>query len=121
MAKDRIGGGTAATLDLVFHALSDSSRRQILEQLAHGDATVGAVARPLPITAPSVSKHLRVLMSAGLVEQTTRGRERWLRLSPEGFRLATTWLIDYQRFWAEGLDHLERLVARLEETKEQGK
>jgi len=101
-------------LDAVFAAMADPSRRMILETLARGEATVGTVARPLPMALPSVSRHVKVLVNAGLVERRVEGREHWLRLSPLGFRAATDWLAHYQQFWSESLDQLERLVIALE-------
>ncbi len=103
-----------AQLDIVFAALADPSRRMILERLAGGEATVGTIARPLPMALPSVSKHVKVLIRAGLVERQVRGREHWLRLTPVGFRSATDWLAGYQQFWTESLDQLGRLVIALE-------
>ena len=105
---------TGEQLDAVFSALADPSRRMILERLAVGEATVGTIARPLPMALPSVSKHVKVLVSAGLVERRVQGREHWLRLTPDGFRSATDWLARYQQFWTESLDQLERLVVALE-------
>lgn len=101
-------------LDAVFAAMADPSRRMILERLTRGEATVGTVARPLPMALPSVSKHIKVLVNAGLVERRVQGREHWLRLSPLGFRTATDWLARYQQFWTESLDQLEKLVTALE-------
>jgi DNA-binding transcriptional ArsR family regulator len=101
-------------LDVVFSALSDPTRRAIIERLARGEATVGTLARPLPMALPSVSKHIKVLANAGLIERRVSGREHWLRLTPDGFRSATDWLTHYHQFWTESMDQLERLVASLE-------
>jgi DNA-binding transcriptional ArsR family regulator len=101
-------------LDAVFSALADPTRRAIIERLTRGEATVGTLARPLPMALPSVSKHIKVLANAGLVERRVTGREHWLRLTPQGFRSATDWLTHHQQFWAQSMDQLERLVASLE-------
>lgn len=100
----------AARLDAVFAALSDRSRRTIVERLASGEATVGTVARPLRMTPPSVSKHVKILERAGLIERRLKGREHWLRLTPQGLKSAAEWVITYDRFWNESLDRLDELI-----------
>jgi DNA-binding transcriptional ArsR family regulator len=99
-------------LTRTFHALADPTRRAILGRLAEGEATVGELAAPFPISAQAVSKHLKVLEEAGLI---TRGRTAQLRpsrLQAAPLREAVTWLEDYRRFWEDGFDRLEvRLAA----------
>ncbi len=97
-------------LDKVFFALSDPGRREILDQLASGPATVGDVGRPLGITGPSVTKHIKVLEDAGLVSREVRGREHWLSIEPDGFRLAVDHLQNYEKFWQMSLDRLRHLL-----------
>jgi DNA-binding transcriptional ArsR family regulator len=97
-------------LTRTFHALADPTRRAILGRLAEGEATVGELAAPFPISAQAVSKHLKVLEQAGLI---TRGRTAQLRpsrLQAAPLRDAVDWLEDYRRFWGAGF---ERLEARL--------
>jgi DNA-binding transcriptional ArsR family regulator len=101
-------------LDLVFSALSDPSRRKILEILADGEATVGTVAAPLEMALPSVSKHVRILERAGLIRREVRGREHWLRPVPEGFASVAAWMEHYNAFWTQSVDRLAALVATLE-------
>lgn len=105
---------TSSRLDQVFSALSDPSRRAIVERLAQGEATVGTVAQPLRMKLPSVSKHIKVLETAGLIEKRLSGREHWLRLTPVGWRSATEWLARYSQFWTDSIDKLEELVEELE-------
>jgi DNA-binding transcriptional ArsR family regulator len=104
-----------ATLDVVFAALSDPSRRAILGRLAAGEATVGEVAVPLHMAAPSVSKHVKTLERAGLVRRRVDGRNHWLALDPSGFREAVDYLRDYERFWEASLGRLHALVRDLDE------
>lgn len=104
---------TVDELDRTFAALADPTRRAILERLRKGEATVGDLAEPFPITVQAVSKHLQVLEHAGLI---TRGRTAQLRPSRlEGAPLkdASDWLERYRRFWEAGFDRLEaRLQAK---------
>ncbi|MEA2431589.1 MAG: hypothetical protein QOF65_1769 [Thermoleophilaceae bacterium] len=97
-------------LSTTFAALADPTRRAILRRLADGEATVGELAAPFPISAQAVSKHLKVLERAGLI---TRGRSAQLRPSRlEGAALkdAADWIERYRRFWESSFDRLgERL------------
>jgi DNA-binding transcriptional ArsR family regulator len=91
-----------------FAALADPTRRAIMARLADGEATVNELAEPFPISLQAVSKHLKVLESAGLI---TRGRSAQLRpsrLEPAPLREAAEWLERYRRFWQESFDELER-------------
>ncbi len=99
-------------LDRVFHALSDPTRRAILDRLAEGEATVGHISGPFPISFAAVSKHLGVLERAGLVTRKARGRERVCRLNPAALADARAWLGFHQRFWAERLDALDAMVGQ---------
>lgn len=95
-------------LSTTFAALADPTRRAILARLADGKATVNELAEPFPISVQAVSKHLRVLEHAGLIE---RGREAQLRPSRlRGAPLgeAAAWLASYRRFWTGRFDRLER-------------
>ena len=102
-------------LTRTFAALADPTRRAILERLAEGEATVGELAEPFPISSQAVSKHLKVLERAGLI---TRGRTAQLRpsrLQAAPLQDAVDWLETYRRFWEDGFDRLE---ARLRATKQ---
>lgn len=104
----------ASELDAVFAALADPARRAIVERLTGGEATVGAVAAPLDMALPSVSKHIKILERAGLVTRRVDGRRHWLRLAPGGFRNAADWFAHHHQFWSESIDRLDALVAELE-------
>lgn len=111
---------TDEKLDAVFSALADPSRRSILLRLAEGEATVGQVAAPLKMAPPSVSKHLKVLETAGLIGRRVEGRTHHLSLKPGALRTASDWLAHYRRFWEEGADRLSNLAAELEAAERRG-
>jgi len=98
-------------LDVVFAALADRTRRAILTALVAGDRTVGELAQPHAMSLAAVSKHLRILVQAGLVEQARNGRVVTCRLIPEGLRAAGIWLQGVGGFDSEDYDALERLLA----------
>jgi len=98
-------------LDRLFAALSDPTRRALLARLAQGEATVGDLAAPLPMSQPAVSRHLAVLEAAGLVVQLRRGASRPRRLRGEGLRLASDWLDAYRLFWDDRFARLDTLLA----------
>ena len=95
------------SLDQTFAALADPTRRALLDRLRDGGRTVGELADPFPISLAAVSKHLRVLERAGLVERTVRGRTHHLRLCATPLRDATHYTAGYRAFWEERLDALE--------------
>jgi DNA-binding transcriptional ArsR family regulator len=97
-------------LDAVFAALADPTRRGVLTALLEGPRTVGEIAAPLPMTLAAVSKHLQILMRAGLVSQQRAGRERTCRLEPDGLRAAGIWMQGLGGFEPEDYDALERLI-----------
>jgi DNA-binding transcriptional ArsR family regulator len=106
---------TADELSRTFAALSDPTRRDILARLAQGEATVGELAAPFDMTFAAVSKHLRVLESAGLV---TRGRDaqyRPARLDARPLAAASRWIDDYARFWSESLGALDSYLNVLQQ------
>ena len=93
-------------LDETFFALSDPTRRAIVARLADGDATVADLSKPFSVSAPAISKHLRVLERAGLLEQRRQGRARSCHLLAEPLREAAEWVEKYRRFWEGQLDQL---------------
>lgn len=103
------------TLNDVFGALSDPTRRSILEQLRDGRATVSELAGPHEITIQGVSKHLKKLEAAGLIRRTKDGREVWCELLIEPMQQASSWLDEQRRFWEVRLDQLERLFKERDE------
>lgn len=101
-------------LDQVYGAIADPTRREILGILAEGETNVGRLAERFPISLNGVSKHVKVLERAGLVERTVLGREHRLRLNPEPLREATMWLEHYRTFWEHRLEALEKFLLRKE-------
>jgi DNA-binding transcriptional ArsR family regulator len=99
-------------MDTVLHALTDESRRTVLEILRAHPATVGELAEALPISRPGVSRHLRVLREAGLVEVQQQAQWRIYRLRPEPLAELDTWLGRYRVLWEERLDALHSEIAR---------
>jgi DNA-binding transcriptional ArsR family regulator len=103
---------TTDELNRVFAALADPVRRTMLERLASGEATVGQLAAPFPISRPAVSKHLRVLERAGLVRRTREGRFSRCRLDARSLFAAAEWVDRYRRFWERQLVALARYLER---------
>ncbi|MFL6155014.1 MAG: ArsR/SmtB family transcription factor [Marmoricola sp.] len=99
-------------MDAVLQALSDPSRRTMLELLKQRPATAGELAELLPIARPGVSRHLRVLREAGLVEVEQRAQWRIYRLRTEPMAELDAWLGDYRALWEQRLDALHTEVAR---------
>ncbi len=93
-------------LSATLYAVADPTRRAILERLAHGDATVTELARPFEMSMAAVSKHLKVMESAGLVSRSRRSQWRPCHLEAAPLRDATRWLEGYRRFWDRSLDAL---------------
>jgi DNA-binding transcriptional ArsR family regulator len=102
-------------LSTTFAALSDPTRRKILEKLAGGEATVNELAEPFPISVQAVSKHLSVLEDAGLITRGRKAQLRPSRLRGVALKEASEWLGDYRRFWADSFDQLETRLKK--ETK----
>lgn len=102
-------------IDNVFHALGDSTRRRMLDQLAKGERTVSQLAEPFDMSLAAASKHIRVLENAGLIRREIRGRTHYCRLDPGPLASAHSWLERYERFWTERLDVLERLLLQEDE------
>lgn len=96
-----------AELDRLFAALSDSTRRSILETLGRGPATVSELTEPFGVSLTAIKKHLRVLEEAGLVETEKVGRSRHCRLGTERLEDAVSWISFYQRLWERRLDGLD--------------
>ena len=108
-------------LSSVFGALADPTRRAILARLADGDLPVRELAAPFPMSQPAISRHLKVLETAGLISRTRRATARLSHLEPERLREATEWLARYQAFWDERFDQLDELLARLQRPTESGR
>ncbi|MGH8093534.1 MAG: ArsR/SmtB family transcription factor [Chthoniobacterales bacterium] len=107
---------SSKTLNRTFAALADPTRRRILQHLAGGDRCVTDLARPHSMSLPAVSKHLRVLETAGLIRRRRFGRVHQLKLEAKPMEQAAQWIEEYRRFWEGSLD---RLANYLEKTTRQ--
>jgi DNA-binding transcriptional ArsR family regulator len=106
------------TLSQTFSALADPTRRAILARLAEGDATVGELAEPFEMSLPAVSRHLKVLTTAGLIERSAEAQWRRCALRGEGMRAAADWIEFYRRFWEEQFDRLDAFLKRTDPAKQ---
>ena len=103
---------TASRLDLTFHALSDGTRRSMIHSLARGESrSAGELGRQFRSAQPTISRHLKVLEQAGIVERTVVGRVHLFRLRREALRDAGGWIARHEAFWTGAVDQLERLLA----------
>lgn len=99
-------------LDRAYSALADSTRRRLLEALREGDARIGDLAAPLPMTFAGVSRHIGVLEAAGLVQREVRGREHWVSLKQDGLTMAQQWMTEQTDFWSSRADALAARLRR---------
>ncbi len=104
-------------LSVTFAALADPTRRAILARLAKGETTVGELAQPFDISAPAISRHLKVLEHAQLIERQVDAQWRLCRIKGRPLREASSWLERYRRFWEESLDRLAEYVEAAQQTK----
>ncbi len=105
-------------LDLLFRALGDRNRRRMLERLAQGPATVGELGAPLDISKPAVTKHLKVLERAGLLERRVEGRIHRCRTDPRVIERAREWIDRYRAFWEHQLDGVAAILERDDDREE---
>ena len=103
------------TLSLTFAALADPTRRAMLARLAQGPATVKELAEPFTISMPAISKHLKVLEQAGLIERGREAQWRPAQLKAEPLKDASDWLEHYRQNWEENFDRLEEYLRQLQE------
>ena len=115
---ERIGYKNSQSLDAVFSALADPTRRAILARLANGDAAVGELAEPFEMSQPAVSKHLKVLEGAGLIIRKIDRQKRLSELQAEPLAAAVEWLEAFRRFWTGSFDQLDDLLEDLKTEKE---
>jgi DNA-binding transcriptional ArsR family regulator len=112
-AAKLIRGGSlpgGAAPDLAFNALSDPTRRAVLDLLRGGMRPAGEIARAFTVSRPAISKHLGILRRAHLVEERREGRHRVYRLNPEPLKAVDTWLEQYRTFWTASLNNLKAFV-----------
>jgi DNA-binding transcriptional ArsR family regulator len=116
--KHRVGSASrssaredqASQLDAVFGALSDPIRRAILARLAHSECSVTALSEPFAISAPAISKHLRVLETSGLISRRKAGRHHYCRLHPKSLQRAEEWIALQRAFWEQQFDALAKYL-----------
>lgn len=107
----------AQALNATFAALADPTRRAILARLSTGEASVSELAEPFDMTMPAISKHLKVLERAGLIERGRNAQLRPSRIAPAPLKEATDWLEQYRGIWEQRLDRLDNYLQQLQ-TKE---
>jgi DNA-binding transcriptional ArsR family regulator len=107
-------------LSATFAALADPTRRAILARLAQGETSVKDLAAPFDMSQPAISKHLRVLEKAGLIEQGRQAQWRPRRLQAGPLREVADWVSQYRRHWEESFERLDTYLREVGETQEQG-
>ena len=118
---EQIGyGSQTQNLDAIFAALADPTRRAILSRLSSGEASVNELAAPFEMSQPAVSKHLKVLERAGLVERDVDQQRRPARLKAEPMAAAVDWLEEFKRFWSSSFDQLDGLLDELKQAETKG-
>lgn len=105
------------TLSLTFAALADPTRRAMLARLARGPATVKELARPFKISMPAISKHLKVLEHAGLIERGREAQWRPAQLQAAPLKDVSQWLDGYRQNWEENFDRLDEYLRKIQEEK----
>ena len=111
----------ARQLDAVFSALADPTRRAILSRLIDGEASVNEIAAPFAMSQPAISRHLKVLERAGLIERDIDRQRRPARLKGERLSVAVEWLDEFRAFWATSFDQLDDVLTDLKRTQRKGK
>ncbi len=105
-------------LDAIFSALADPTRRAILSRLADGQASVNEIAEPFAMSQPAISRHLKVLERAGLVEREVDEQRRPARLKAEKMAAAVEWLAEFRAFWETSFDQLDELLISMQKHKQ---
>ena len=106
---------TRSNLDAIFAALADPTRRAILTRLADGQASVNEIAAPFEISQPAVSRHLKVLEQAGLIERDVDEQRRPARLKAQTMAVAVDWLIEFKAFWGTSFDQLDTVLVNMKQ------
>jgi DNA-binding transcriptional ArsR family regulator len=112
---------TVDPLSTTLAALADPPRRAILSRLALGETSVAELAKPFDISAPAVTKHLKVLQRAGLITQTRQAQFRPCRINPKPLREVSDWVDTYRQMWEQRLDRLEEYLQQLQAKQGRGK
>ena len=108
----------ADSLSTTFSALADPTRREILLHLAGGEATVNELAEPFDVSLPAISKHLKVLERAGLIERTRDAQRRPCKLDPAPLKAASDWIAQYRQMWEDRLDRLDDYLQDLQKAQQ---
>ncbi len=111
---------SAPDLDAVFSALAHPARRAILSRLADGEASVNEIAEPFEMSQPAISKHLRVLEKAGLIERDIDQQRRPARLSAQQLAAAVAWLNEFKAFWHTSFDQLDGVLEKMQQMEAKG-
>jgi DNA-binding transcriptional ArsR family regulator len=111
----------ADQLTTTFAALADPTRRAILSRLSKGERSVSDLAQPFEMTLPAISKHLKVLEKAGLIERSRDAQYRPCKLNAKPLREAAKWVEQYRQFWEERFDRLDDYLAQLQQKQPGGK
>lgn len=104
-------------MDTTFAALSDPTRRAMVERLTRGPATVHGLTEPFALSQQMISKHVACLVRARIVTKTKRGRESICTLRPEAIKTVSDWAMSYRQYWEESLDKLEAVVNEMKKTE----
>jgi DNA-binding transcriptional ArsR family regulator len=104
-------------LDHAFSALADPTRREILAHLARGEANVSDIVRRFDLTQPTISSHLKVLETAGLISRRRVAQSRPCKLEPERLKAVTDWLEQVQKIWEDNYKRLDALLAELQQAR----
>lgn len=113
--KSRRNSATPRPIDGVFRALSDPTRRRVLERLSRSPASVSELAEPFEMALPSFVQHMRILEGSGLVRSRKKGRVRTYRLAARRLKLAEDWLSEQRNFWERRLDQLDDYLTTMKE------
>jgi DNA-binding transcriptional ArsR family regulator len=104
-------------LDTTFAALSDPTRRAMIERLSHGPASVHGLTEPFALSQQMISKHIAYLVRARIVIKTKRGRESVCTLRPQAIKTVSDWASNYRRFWEEGFDKLDVVLNQMKKAE----
>ena len=113
----RAAGASSRPIDSVFRALSDPTRRHVLERLSRSPASVSDIAQPFDMALPSFVEHLRVLEGCGLVRSRKTGRVRTYQIAAERLQIAESWLAQQRALWERRLDQLDDYLLELKDKK----
>jgi DNA-binding transcriptional ArsR family regulator len=105
------------TLDTTFAALSDPTRRAMIEQLSRGPSSVHGFTERFPLSQQMISKHIAYLVRARLVVKTKQGRESVCSLQPQAIKTVSDWAMNYRRFWEESFDKLDAVLQEMKKTE----